>query len=691
MTCSNSCTPDIRTTIANTQAQAPNFYKLLPEFMRVADAAQGSPLCALLASAQQQANLVDADITVLWQNFFVETCEDWVLPYIADLIDLTLIDDVAANNRRDVARTIAYRRRKGTVPQLETMANDITGWGVHVAEFFHNLHWTQNMIHFRKQDKWTVDVRDKKTLPRLGSAFDTATYTADFRPATETQGRYNIRNLGFFCYRLEAIPLTGIPAAAAPGPAPAGAFHFDVLGQPEPLFVSPAPLERPADAAWPRVTEDNVIRALPPYRFREAPNLFWQTSAGFNVFDHTGAPVTLTAVPADLCSWTATVTNTQIAIDVRLGRFLVTSATATELGAITTNCFRGLASPIGGGGYDRSAYLSPPAADVAATTFLSVAQSGAGGAYTTIDAALTAAAAITTLWIVIQIQDSAVYTESLTLPAAFTNLAIQAVSGARPTIVVKAVEPVFAGTPSGTQLILSGLLFTGAGQTFTLPGSIASIQFLDCTIDPGGGLSSDGVTARPAGLTTQVARASAGGTVSFTRCIVGPIDANPSADPSKNLDCLSLTDSIVDAQAFPAGALAVTHAPNVIVLRCTISGRVDCQILEASLSIFDGIVRVQFRQQGCVRFCYFAPQSRTPRRYECAPALPRPVYTSSHFGDPGYFQLAQDAQPALLEGERGYEIGVWSSLRNAQRQAHLELRLQDYMPAGLVPEIILAS
>jgi hypothetical protein len=36
-------------------------------------------------------------------------------------------------------------------------------------------------------------------------------------------------------------------------------------------------------------------------------------------------------------------------------------------------------------------------------------------------------------------------------------------------------------------------------------------------------------------------------------------------------------------------------------------------------------------------------------------------------------------------------MGAWSSLRNAQREAHLELRLQDYMPAGLVPEIIFAT
>ncbi|HEX3867101.1 MAG TPA: phage tail protein, partial [Gemmatimonadaceae bacterium] len=365
MTCTDSIdtTPDKRLSL---QTIAPDFYSLLPEFMRVADAQRGSPLQALLAAAQAQANLVDADITALWQNFFVETCEDWVLPYIADLIDLTLIDDLAPNNRREVARTIAYRRRKGTVPQLETMANDITGWGVRVAEFFHNLHWTQHMIHFRPRDAWTIDVRNPRVLARLGSGFDRATYTADFRPATETQGRYNIRNLGFFCYRLQPIPLDVIPAAAAPAPAPNGAFHFDVLGQPEPLFVRPAPIERDADAPWPRVTEDQVVRPVPPYRFRESPEIFWQQDGGFDVCDAAGDSLLLTVTPADLCDWSAIVDVGEVAVDVRLGRFLMNPADFPDGGAaaVTTRCVRGLSAPIGGGSYDRQASLSPPASDV---------------------------------------------------------------------------------------------------------------------------------------------------------------------------------------------------------------------------------------------------------------------------------------------------------------------------------------
>jgi hypothetical protein len=686
MTCNSQVSPPNRRSVIPTAA--PDFYALLPEFMRRVDAERGKPLAALLAAAQQQANLIDADITVLWQNFFVEICEDWVLAYIADLIDLVLIDDVSANNRREVARTIAYRRRKGTVPQLETMANDVTGWSVRVAEFFNNIHWIQKMNHLRKSDLWTVDLRDTATLRRIAGPFDRATCTADFRTATQARGRYNIPHLGFFCHRLQAIPLDRVPAPAAPAPAPAGCYHFDVLSQPEPLWYSPPPLERDAGAAWPRVDEDHVVRAIARYRWTESLAqglpLFWNRPSGFTIFDPAENPVALSPVAADLCDWTFNVAQGDIAVDARLGRFKVNALDVPAAGEFTTNCYRGFSMPIAGGAYDRSASLSPPAPDAAQADFFHVAQSGAGGAFLTIAAALTAAAASNKSWRIVQIEDSLVYSEKLDLPDTFINLAIQAASGRRPVLEIAAATPSFGGHPDGTFLALSGLLFTGSAQFLTLPGAIDSIQFSDCTIDPGGGLSADGHTARPAGLTVRVTSPKVGGSLAFTRCILGPVDG------SNKLDCLRITDCIVDATAF-IDRPAIENVTTLLVQRSTMGGRVKCQVLEADLSIFRDVTQVLYRQQGCVRFSYFAPRSQTPRRYECAPALPVPVFVSSSFGDPGYMQLALDCQPAIVQGERGYEMGVWSSLRNAQRLAHLNLRLNDYMPAGLVPEFIFAT
>src|SRR5262249_52957950 len=65
-------------------------YGLLPAFHRLADAQQGYPLRALLQVINEQVNVVEDDIDRLYENWFIETCEDWVVPYIADLLAYTV-------------------------------------------------------------------------------------------------------------------------------------------------------------------------------------------------------------------------------------------------------------------------------------------------------------------------------------------------------------------------------------------------------------------------------------------------------------------------------------------------------------------------------------------------------------------------------------------------------------------------
>ena len=50
------------------------------------DAELGEPLRALLRVIAEQVDLVDDDIAQLYENWFIETCEDWVVPYLGDLV-----------------------------------------------------------------------------------------------------------------------------------------------------------------------------------------------------------------------------------------------------------------------------------------------------------------------------------------------------------------------------------------------------------------------------------------------------------------------------------------------------------------------------------------------------------------------------------------------------------------------------
>jgi len=46
------------------------------------DADQGYPLQGLLRVITEQVNLLEDDIAQLYENWFIETGQDWVVPYI---------------------------------------------------------------------------------------------------------------------------------------------------------------------------------------------------------------------------------------------------------------------------------------------------------------------------------------------------------------------------------------------------------------------------------------------------------------------------------------------------------------------------------------------------------------------------------------------------------------------------------
>src|SRR5262245_18803725 len=131
---------------------AQRLYNLLPAIYRSRDAAEGGPLEELLAVIAEQVAVVEEDLDQLHDDQFIETCADWVVPYIGDLIGYRPLHSEAArisSPRAEVANTIAYRRRKGTAAMLEQLAFDVTDWKARAVEFFERLAATQYMNHPR--------------------------------------------------------------------------------------------------------------------------------------------------------------------------------------------------------------------------------------------------------------------------------------------------------------------------------------------------------------------------------------------------------------------------------------------------------------------------------------------------------------------------------------------------------------
>lgn len=223
-------------------------FELLPAIHRIRDAESGGALKALMDVISDRAVLAEQDIDQLYRNWFIETCEEWVVPYIGDLLGVrnfhTITDDSVLSQRSYVANTLSYRRRKGIAPVLEQLALDVTGWRAHATEFFQLLATTQYMNHIRLQRTVTPDLRKMNELDLLNTAFDTIAHTADVRHTASGRGRHNISNLGLFIWRLQSYPVVRSDARRmlCPGSPPdesSAYFTFDPLGKDICLFNRP--------------------------------------------------------------------------------------------------------------------------------------------------------------------------------------------------------------------------------------------------------------------------------------------------------------------------------------------------------------------------------------------------------------------------------------------------------------------
>ncbi|HET8764717.1 MAG TPA: hypothetical protein VFM52_05815, partial [Rhodanobacter sp.] len=174
------------------------------------------PLKALLTVIAEQVAGLEENIEQLYDDQFIETCANWAVPYIADLIGYRALDPRLQGRlgsaRAEVANTIRFRRRKGTAAILEELALNITDWDAAVVEFFLRLATTQYLNHIRRDHLGTANLRRVDALEAIGTPFDRLAHTADVRRIASGRGRYNIPNIGIFLWRVGSHKLTESPA-----------------------------------------------------------------------------------------------------------------------------------------------------------------------------------------------------------------------------------------------------------------------------------------------------------------------------------------------------------------------------------------------------------------------------------------------------------------------------------------------
>ena len=657
-------------------------YELLPVVHRARDVERGYPLRALLRVVNEQVNVLEDDISQLYENWFIETCEDWVVPYIGDLIGYRPVHDAGdpgsldslegrSRNkilipRREIANTIGFRRRKGTLALLELLANDVAGWPARAVEFYKRLAWTQHVNHLHPYRGQTANLRDGRALDFVGGPFDPVAHTVDVRRTIShrTLGHYNIPSVGVFVWRLRPYSVTHAPAYSLRNHC----FTFSTLGHDTRLHAKPERETEPTHIAEEINLPTPIRRRALEERVSERP---LKTRAS-SVYYGEGKSLVIYApdwpakgavqpvprdlvVPADLTDWQYRASHGEVAVDPVLGRIVFPTGQLPKRGVWVTyhNAF---SADLGGGEYSRS--LTEP---IAFALYRVSKDHPGAGVFETINAALVrwrqdqqalgaepAGDAEKETWraekarlnaAVIEVFDSAAYTEAVAVVLeAGESLQIRSATRTRPVIRLLdyMAERPDAFTVTGkkaSRFKLDGLVVTGRGMQVIGPdpndaaacaqGDLCDVTIRHCTLVPGWGLECNCDPKEPNEPSLELLNTSA--KIVIDHSIVGSIYVTADEVQTDPVD-ISIADSIVDATSRKREAIGAPNLPlafaRLRIVRSTVIGTVSTYAIAlGENSIFTSHVRVGRRQMGCMRFCYAPPGSRTPRRYHCQPDL----------------------------------------------------------------------
>ncbi len=652
-------------------------YQNLPAVYRLRDSGEGEPLRALLAVIEQELELVESDIEGLYENWFVETADEWVLPYIGDLLGVTPLHIIQSagvfSNRAYVANTLRYRRRKGTVAVLEQLARDVTNWRAHVVEFFQLLGTTQHVNHIRLSNLRTPHLRapmlnasaenGANRLELLTSPFTNAARTAELRRIASGRGKWNIPNLGIFLWRLQAYPLKRVTARPVSDPADSR-FRFHPVGIDAPLFNRPQ-----TETAISHLSEEHNVpgrlrrRALyddlVAYRTALTSTKDTQESTYFGVqpvfqIHLNGQDTPLLPEEISICNlsgweaagWAAassesftradgTPFSTHVGIDPALGRLAVLDG-VSGVSSVEVSYYYGFSSDLGGGPYSRSESLRDFNFDDVTW------QIGVSRTATAVPGEIVNSLTETiNLWNaqpagtvgVIAVMDSRTYKEnlqglqSIQIPERSKLLIVAADWPEQPVPGLVGVTERVVGK------ITPNLLRPHLLGNISVRGTASASESSQGTLWVNGLLIEGQFTVLIGNL----------GTLNLSHCTIvpaaGDLRVNPSAANTTENDQLKLEiwrcilgamdlpdsvpylqcqDSILQPITGPAIEAPGSHA---VINTSTLTGAVNVRSLEASETIFIALVTAVQRQIGCVRFSHVPAGSRTSRRYRCQPDL----------------------------------------------------------------------
>lgn len=728
-------------------------WEMLPAIYRQEDGIAERPgtMRAFIELIAEQAAALRRSHDRLWDDAFIDLCDDWAVPYIGDLVATRMVSALNTRGRRvDVAKTIYYRRRKGTPRVLEELIADITGWEGKVVESFRFLarmrhHLDPPLAELLDPARGWADLRQPELAEDADGPWDPFAHTVDVRKNRGRAGRWNIPKVSFHLFRLTAFELTGVEPFAR---ADNATFTFDPSGRDTQLFMprkrtggyswddwtSARPWEVPApmgcrilgDAQY--VVGDDARAAMLAAGTSAAAvdalvpiaGVRWPTEAAL----HDWIAALPAAIAAELLAagnwdrlralalvvdcgkmalWPDAVEVTPV-VGTPIARQRMSSANLADWTRAAAN-YDLLVDPVLGR-FKLLGGAPPQPRDVRVTYWCGFGGAiGAGGQdrrATVVDApdrvVAPGAGRILPADIpvlpdghvggVCEVFDSASYEVDVDC-ADVENLTIQAANLARPYLTLVDDWIFDATTAAGIEgtLTFDGLwLGTRASASIILRGAWNTVTIRSCTLDPGG-TAVDGATLDPVQIWVE-------GEVDelhIISSIVPRIAVRPQSAgaPPGVIDQVVVEDSILDATRCTPD-IAIELTPGTVTLRrVTVLGQLDVERLDASEALITGEVDVTDLQAGCFRFSSAPDTSRVPHPYRWVKWIGGPVFSSMRFGDPGYTWLAESAPDEIRRGaENGSEIGAWSAALNPIKEASLLRKVEEYLPFGLVPIFI---
>lgn len=713
-------------------------YRLLPAIYRIRDLAHGEQLRALLGVIEEEVRRIEGDIAGLYDNWFIETCAEWAVPYLGDLVDSRLLHSVS--QRAFTANTLAYRRRKGTLQTLAALARDVTGWTARGVEYMQLLATAQHLNSVRPNNLVIPSLSRLDELESIGTPFERTSRTVSIKQ----NGRYHRDQVGLFVWRLGSYLLERVRAVPA---EQEGGFYMNPLGISSPSWgpgssrpgltvtteahSAPQPLRR---AVLYRTLEERrqamVDGRIPQDPYFTGEPVLRVFVAGAQRQEEVPCEQILIAklepwwTPPERLTYkrsdgTVVEMPIRLALDPECGR--VSFPAGQVPAAVWTSHYYGFAAELGGGGYDRESE-----ALAANTRVVTLSAGDAEGRL----AELADPTASTSLWaeaggqLCVQFTDSDTYAIGPVSVPAGGRLELRSQRWQRPLLL-----PTTSDADSrwritlgqGATLVLDGLVVQGA---VTLAGpamegeaseqAVTGVQVVirHSTLVPGERLLPSGLPAAP-DSPSIVADASLGELeLRVEKSISGAIDlsAIPAAIPAAAASSpptarVLMSDSILDGTGSSKPTL---QAALVTLARVTVFGTTVAKELEETVdTLFCGPVIAPLGSEGGVRYSYLPSGSQLPGPYRCQPAMALsvpgvdaartrlllvPWFVSRRYGSAGYGLLDSRCHAAIRNGASVEgELGALQSLQQAQREANLLDCQAEYLRLGVTLNLFLVT